>query len=77
VIIASIITTVIVSILSGVYLHAPIIEYFILSPKWDIYITILLSLSAENIMTQVARGTENIKIERLIYLLTGKNLDKD
>ena len=61
-----ILTSVLVSILSGVILYIPIMEIFTLAPSWSIFIAILCGLTAENIMKNVVTISTNIDLMKSV-----------
>ena len=61
-----ILTSILVSILSGVILYIPIMEIFTLSPSWSILIAILSGLTAENIMKNIVTISSNIDLMKSV-----------
>lgn len=61
------ITTIAISLISGVLLYMPVVELLSLSPSWHIPIAILVSLSAENIMQNVVNiSSDNDMLKKFI-----------
>lgn len=61
------ITTIAISLISGVLLYMPVVELLSLSPSWRIPIAILVSLSAENIMQNVVNiSSDNDMLKKFI-----------
>lgn len=61
------VTTIAISLISGVLLYMPVVELLSLSPSWHIPIAILVSLSAENIMQNVVNiSSDNDMLKKFI-----------
>jgi hypothetical protein len=54
-----VLVTISVGIGAGVILYGPAIELLSLSPSWEIFIAILIALSAENLMRSFVELTAN------------------
>lgn len=69
----SYLSTFIISMIAGLFLHQPLSEFIGIASDKAILIAALLALSAENIMTRISRYTETVSIKDIIQLwLNGK-----
>lgn len=71
------VTTIGISMLSGVLLYMPVIELLTLSASWHIPVAILVSLTAENIMQNVINLSSDVEILRKIFDLWLTKKDKE
>lgn len=73
----SYLTTFIVSMTAGLFLHQPLMEFLSLSHEKAIFIAALLALTAENLMNRISKYSETVSMKELIQLwLNGKNTPK-
>ena len=70
----SFISTGLVSVLSGVFLHKSIADYLDMGPSSYLFIAVLIALTSENIMKNIAVWSEKFSVGDFItnYLTKGK-----